>query len=419
MVANAALSPAVPRPSHVPEALVYDFDYVRDPALIEDPPERALDIARNAPPIFWTPRQGGHWVAASHAANFDVARDFDIFSNVFVKPEDFPKIRELVPPEIDRIPTNYPISLDPPDHGKYRAPLQGAFSPRAAVQQAQEIRDLAGRLIDKVVGQGGCEFMSAIAEPLPVQVFLKMMGLPLSRQAEYRAAVREQLEHVDPDQVKNIISMFKVVKLMRGTLVEREDDPRDDIISLLWNTKIDDQKMTLADMENYGLLLFVAGLDTVMNSMCFGVRHLARNPDLQAMLRAHPERIGAAVEELLRRYSFVAVIRRVAKDVTFHGVDMKEGERTLLFLPSANLDAREFPEPERFDLARENNVHIVFNAGPHRCLGSHLARMELKILYEELLPRLPEFRLDPDRPPKFHGGHVIGFDSLHILWDVQ
>ena len=418
MLDNVILSPAVPRPPHVPDSLVYDFDYFLDPALLADPPARALDIAKHAPAIFWTPRQGGHWVLASHAANFDVARDVDTFSNVFVRPEEFDRIRDLVPPEVDRIPTNYPISLDPPDHGKYRAPLLKAFSPRAAVEQAREIRDLANTLIDNVIDQGGCEFMSAVAEPLPVQVFLKMMGLPLERQAEYRAAVRAQLENVDPDQIKNIVSMFKIVKMMRETLVERRSDPRNDIISLLWGTKIDDQPMTLGDMENYGLLLFIAGLDTVMNSMCFGIRHLARDPKLQDFLREKPEQIGSAVEELLRRYAFVAVIRRVAKDVTFHGIDMKEGERTLLFLPSANLDERAFPDPGRFDLARENNAHIVFNAGPHRCLGSHLARMELKILYEQILARLPPFRLDPSRPPKFHGGHVIGVDSLHILWDT-
>jgi cytochrome P450 len=173
----------------------------------------------------------------------------------------------------------------------------------------------------------------------------------------------------------------------------------------------------MEDMENYGVVLFIAGLDTVMNGMGFGVRHLAQDQKLQAELRANPKMIPEAAEELLRRYTFTVPPRKVAKDIEFEGLQMKAGERVMLFLPAADLDPGEFAGSDRFDLQREKKAHIAFNAGPHRCLGSHLARVELQTLYEQMLARLPPFRLDPQRPPKFHGGHVIGVDTLWLAWD--
>jgi cytochrome P450 len=135
-------------------------------------------------------------------------------------------------------------------------------------------------------------------------------------------------------------------------------------------------------------------------------------------LRIKPDLIQLAREELLRRYTFTVPTRIVAKDQVFNGVEMKRGERVMLFLPAADLDPKEFPNPEQFDLDRENNVHIAFATGPHRCLGSHLARVELQVIYEQMLSRLPQFRLDPNRPPKFHGGNVVGVDTLHLVWAV-
>jgi cytochrome P450 len=205
---------------------------------------------------------------------------------------------------------------------------------------------------------------------------------------------------------------------MHETFIARRDNPQDDIISLLWKIEIDGKPTTLEDMENYGVLLFIAGLDTVMNGIGHGVRHLARHPELQAQLRANPKMVPEATEELLRRYTFTVPPRMIAKDIVFEGVQMKARERAMLFLPAADLDPKEFANSDRYDLNRENKVHIAFNAGPHRCLGSHLARVELQVIYEVLMARLPTFRLDPQRPPTFHCGHVVGVDSLHLVWDV-
>ncbi|HEV7445384.1 MAG TPA: cytochrome P450, partial [Steroidobacteraceae bacterium] len=403
----ATLSPAAPRPAHVPEGALYDFDMFRDPAYLADPHKRILDLIRMAPPVFWTPRNGGHWMFLSHNANFKASRDTESFTSQFVTREQLDAIRAKMPPGTPHIPMASPINLDPPEHGQYRAPLQQAFSPKAMLALKGDIRTLANQLIDSVITRGRCDFMVDIAEPLPVRVFLKMLGLPLERQEEYRALVREHLSDPEPDPRKVMMKLLRITAMMRDTILERRERPQNDLISLLWKSQINGRPTTLEDMENYGVVLFIAGLDTVMNGMGFGIRHLAQDQALQSQLRANPKIIPEAAEELLRRYTFTVPPRKVAKDVVFEGLQMRAGERVMLFLPAADLDPAEFTGSDRFDLTREKKAHIAFNTGPHRCLGSHLARVELQTLYEQMLARLPQFRLDPERPPKFHGGHVI------------
>ena len=418
MTTDATLSEAVAKPDHIPAELVYDFDMYRDPALLADPHQRVLDLHQQAAPIFWTPRNGGHWVLLGHQANFEAARDVESFSNEIYPREQMEEIFAALEKDMGRIPLAVPINLDPPDHTKFRQPLQRVFSPKTIEGLRGSIRDLARELIGKFAGRGRCEVMNEVAEPLPVQVFLKMLGLPLERLAEYRKLTREHLAAIGSDNpMDSLTSMQDVAAAMRETILERKENPRDDIISLLWKVEIDGRPITLEDQENYGVLLFIAGLDTVMQGIGHGVRHLARDQALQSTLRANPALIKDATEELLRRYTFTVPPRRVARDMVFQGVEMKKDERAVMFLPGADLDGREFENPEQYNLER-TRPHIAFNAGPHRCLGSHLARVELQVLYEELLAALPQFRLDPEHPPTFHGGNVIGVETLNLVWEV-
>jgi len=413
-----ALSEAVPVPAHVPPQAVYDFDMRHDPSLLANPHERVRELLREAPPVFWTPRNGGRWIVIGHEELFEASRDTKTFSSGLMPREQLTAMMAMMPKDMPRIPQATPITMDPPEHGKFRGPLQKTFSPRAAMARIEEIRALADELIDKVIDQGHCDFIPAIAEPLPVTVFLKMMGLPSERLPEFRELVHEFLENTTNDNLlKGAELSRKVADAMLPDILARKDDPRDDIISLLWATEIDGEPMTLELMEDYAVLLFIAGLDTVINGMGFGIRHLAMNPDLQAKLRANPELITEAAEELLRRYSFTIPMRRVAQDTKLGGFDLKVGDWLALYIPGADLDPREFDRPEQFDLDRENKVHVAFGVGPHRCLGAHLARVELQVLYQQMLKRLPRFRLDPDRPARFHSGNIIAFDSLPIRWD--
>lgn len=414
-MSRATLSPAVPKPAHIPDAVVYDFDMFADPAYVADPHQRILDLVRNAPPVFWTPRNGGHWMIMSHEANFEASRDIETFSSNFIPKDRLAQLQAQMP---RHVPLPLPINVDPPDHTKYRAPLQKVFSPKTINGLKDSIRQLAGELIDKVKADGKCEFMHAIAEPLPVVVFLKMLGLPVERMETYRAIVSEHLSDPTPNPLDSIKKLWRIVDSIKDVLEERRVNPKDDIISLLWQTEIDGQPTTMDDMENYAVVLFIAGLDTVMNGIGHGVRYLATDLALQDRLRQNIDLVGEATEELLRRFTFTVPPRVIAKDTVFQGVEMKRGERAMLFLPAADLDAKVFADADTFNLDRENKTHIAFNAGVHRCLGSHLARVELQVCYEEMLKRLPQFRLDPANPPTFHCGHVVGVSSLHLIWDV-
>lgn len=412
------VSLAAPQPAHVPDALVYDFDVHHDPALLRDPHARIAELAAKAPPVFWSPRNGGLWFANSHAANYAASRDTETFSSGFgASPEMMAKLQASLPEGVTRIPQAVPITLDPPEHTKYRLPLQKVFSPKTIAGLKDSIRDLARDLVRAVAVKGGCEFMAEIAEPLPVQVFLKMLGLPLDRMGLYRALVKEHMASVGTGDIGGtVLRSVKITEAMRDIALERRNNPQDDILSLLWQIEVDGKKSEIEDIENYAVLLFIAGLDTVMNGMGLAMRGLALDPELQAKLRAEPKLIPEASEEMLRRYTFTTPVRRVTQETELCGATLHKGDIINIFLPAADLDPREYPDPEQFQLARENNVHVAFGVGPHRCLGSHLARVELQVLYEEMLAGLPEFRLDPERPPVFHGGHVIGIERMNFVW---
>jgi cytochrome P450 len=414
-MSQSSALPHKAKPAHVPDALVYDFDVYAEPSYIADPHGRLLRLHHEAPPVFWSPANGGQWVMIGHEAIFNAARDWDTFTSG-LSPQELQHLAAHLPQDGQRIPRSKPIDQDPPEHSKYRAPLNAVFSPKAMLALRDQIRELADSLIDQVIDQGRCDFMTAIAEPLPVQVFLKMLGLPIERQTEYRVLTRRLLDAIGGDIVTAAKILREIADTMRPTMLERRERPTDDMISRLWATSIDGAAVTLEDMEDWGVLLFIAGLDTVMQGMGFGVRHLAMDQPLQAKLREDPALIEDAREELLRRYTFTMPMRRVKKDTVYEGATMKAGEAVVLLLPAADLDPKAFPNPETFDLERENKVHIAFNSGPHRCVGSHLARVELQVLYEQLLSRLPPFRLDPDRPPAYHVGGVVGVDTLPLVW---
>ena len=358
---TVALSKAVEKPAHIPDSVVYDFDMFADPAYLRDPHERVADLVKNAPPVFWTPRYGGHWMICSHAAIFNAARDIEKFSSEIVPRAYIKEMLSKLPPGTPHIPTAVPITLDPPEHMKYRMPLNRPFGPKAINELRDSIRALTNEAIDAVIARGHCEFMREIAEIVPVRVFLKMLGLPLERIAEYREIVQSHLSDPAPNPAEGVKKLWRITATMKDTILERRDKPQNDLISLLWATPIDGKPPTLEDMLDYCVVLFIAGLDTVMNGIGHGIRHFARDQALQAELRKNPQLINDATEEMLRRYTFTVPPRIVAKDTVFEGVAMKKGERAMLFLPAADLDPKEYPNPEKFELKRQNSV--VFRKG--------------------------------------------------------
>ncbi|HEX7742081.1 MAG TPA: cytochrome P450, partial [Sphingobium sp.] len=230
-----ALSPVSPLPAHVPAEAVYDFDMYLDPQLLTDPHERVREMLRDAPPVFWTPRNGGHWVIIGHKENYEASRDTEVFSSELFPSEMIPAILAAMP-GATHLPLPTPINMDPPDHTRFRAPLNAAFSPKAMMARKEEVRALANELIDKVIEQGHCDFIPDIAEPLPVQVFLKLMGLPVERMVEFRDLVHEFMSP-PTGPLDGFLRMRKVADAMRGEIEAWREEPRDDLISLLWRTE--------------------------------------------------------------------------------------------------------------------------------------------------------------------------------------
>jgi cytochrome P450 len=405
------------RPAHVPPDLVHDFDIFRDAGLLADPHQRVRELITEAPPLFWTPRNGGHWLALRFADAARALREPANFTSAIFTPEQMAAMAARIPPGMPRIPQSVPVQMDPPEHTKYRAPLQKAFSPKTMMALKTDIDVLAASLIEAIAPDGACDFIPAVAEQFPVRVFLQLMGLPQERLPEFRNLVREVFAPRGPDPLEIGLRLRKVADAMLPFIEARRDTPQDDLISLLWSLDIEDEPMTVELVENYAVLLFLAGLDTVINAIGHGMRHLASNPELQAQLRANPKFIPDATEELLRRYTFVIPMRRVTQDLELGGVELKSGDIVQIFCPAGDLDAAEFPDPIRFDLARTNKAHLAFGAGPHRCLGSHLARIELQAIYRVVLDKLPEFRADPNQAPHFHAGNLLAVASLPIRWD--
>ncbi|RYY29083.1 MAG: cytochrome P450 [Sphingomonadales bacterium] len=393
-------------PAHVPPEMVYDFDLfggADSPLFSDNLHGNIARLAEEGRDILFTPRNGGQWVIIGRDATFEAATDSDLFSSD-------PLIRE---PESTRQPI-LPIELDPPRHAPYRKIFSEIFSAAAMSKYEPQIREMATELIDKVIDAGRCDYAPDIAEPLPVLFFMRMMGFPLDRFEEFRRWVLTAISSADPAERDAIWG--KVVGMSTELIHAREKEPRDDLISRLLEVEIDGRKPTLSEMQSFCIMLFVAGLDTVTNAMSLTMRGIGIDPELQQDLRANPKKIPLAIEELMRRFSGNTVQRFVRRDGEFRGAPLKKGDYVLIFYPAANLDPRAFPDPETVNIDRRAS-HLAFGAGIHRCVGAQLARVELRVLTEEWLRRIPTFTLDPGRAWKYHTGYVISIDSLPLVWD--
>jgi cytochrome P450 len=397
MMAELAL--LSPRPAHVPEELLFDFDISNDPLLKPDLHRGLIELSRRTPEIFWTPRYGGHWVVRSHEAIFEVSRDYATFSSDLTKVSDN---RMMLP-----------IFLDPPVHQVYRKILLGAFAPKTVNALLPRIRELTGGITRELAGRGRCEFVSEVSEIIPITIFMEMMGVPMELRLPLRKLITAALFAGHPDE--RDVKFAEMEDMLRGLVEARFARREDDIISRMIDSDIEGRRPTVEEMTSFVVFLTTAGLDTVTNAMGFTTRHLATDQSLQARVRADPELIPDFVEEMLRRYGISSLLRFVTHDTEFRGVRLRKGERMHILLPAGNLDPLVYPEPDRIELGREEPI-TTFGIGVHRCLGSHLARLELRTLFEDMLRNWPPFTLDPDDPPTESAGIVYSVDHLPLIW---
>jgi len=402
----------------VPPNLVTDFD-VYDPSLatpVDVFQQRVAGLAAKGP-VVYSPAHGGHWVVTRYEEIHRVLTDPETFSsypNNLVTPADFGKF--------------IPLELDPPEHTAYRQVLQPLFSPQRMKKLSGDIRAVVSELIDGFAPRGQAEFISEFAHELPARVFLALMDWPLEDAPLFSEATDVVLfgkpggTQEESDQAR-IAAGLTVAGYFQKVIEDRRSNPHEDATSTLINTAVELPGGTrvLEDQELFLMfyLLLMGGLHTVQGSLAWAVMHLVDNPAQRDLIIADPAVIPKAVEEILRIEAAVAAGRRATRDVELGGVSIAEGDQLLLMLCGANRDPDSFTHPNDFDINRSPNRHLSFGAGVHRCLGSHLGRIELTIALEELHRRIPDYQLIESDPPVFHSTQVRGCLRMPITFTPE
>jgi cytochrome P450 len=395
----------IPVPEHVPAGRVTDFDYFNPPGLQESGDVfLSLKSLHGGPDIQWTPRNGGHWIL-TRAADIRWSRSEPI---VFSRAESVlpaGSMNTLMPP----------TNVDPPYHARFRAVLNPYFTPGAIKRRESEVRALTAELIDGLKPQGRCEFVEEFGRIMPVIVFLNLLELPVERRSEFLEWGRAYINA--SDQAVKDQAAATVAGFLREVLEERRSHPRDDLFSNI--AKWRDNPRYQSDEEIIGMAMvsFLAGLDTVTGILSFTMLHLATHPQARRRLIEEPGILPNAVEEFFRRHGLANSGRIITEDIERDGITMKRGDLVLVPDALASMDERAYSDPMTIDFDRDTRTHDTFGGGVHRCIGEHLARLEMTVFLEEWMKRIPEFRIDPDRPPKTYSGVVMGVSQLGLLWD--
>jgi cytochrome P450 len=390
-------------PSHIPPDLVFDFDRFQAPQLKSCPHRAVAELYKGAPDIFFTPSDGGHWVVTRAALALDMLRQPDKFSSN----PDFNVAN-------DRKPRTLPNQVDPPVHTDLRRIVNPYFSPVGVKKMEAEIRRLAGELIDSVAARGHCEFLTEIAQLYPVELFLRMAGAPLGD--------REKLIHItdrftrEPDVKDRRAALDDLANYLKVLIADRERNPGDDLISIVVQGKIEDRFLTADEKLGMVALLFLGGLDTVAAMLSFIMAFLGKSPSHYQRLVADPAIIPNAVEELMRVHGVAGTERGVTSDMVYNGVNFKTGDRLVYVAHVYGLDEQMIDDPFTVDFDRPISSHLVFGSGPHRCLGSHLARLEIRVFLEEWTRRIPVFRVDAEGELETRGGMVWSPVSVPLAW---
>ncbi len=378
-----------------------DFDHA-DPVWAADPFPIWDEIRASECPVAHSTRYGGVWLPTSHEDVSAIAYDTDNFTSRSVVVTEGRPIAEA-PQGIAP-----PISSDPPFHHGARRLLLPAFSPKAVDLLEPFTRAFCHELLDSVAGKPVVDGAVDYAQHIPVQVIAKMLGLPLEDGDLFRRFVHNILESVDAPLEQRFEYFIELDTYLTARVEEHLDTPKDDLITFLVNAEMDGEPLNPEHIGGTIVLLLVAGIDTTWSAIGASLFHLASNEADRQRLVAEPELLPMAIEEFLRAYAPVTMARLVKDDFEFNGCPMKKNEWVLLPFPSANRDPAFFEQADEVVIDREINRHSAFGLGIHRCVGSNLARMEMRVALEVWLERYSEFTLDDPSAVTWSGGQVRG-----------
>jgi cytochrome P450 len=377
-----------------------------------DPASRA-----NPQAMFKALREAGPVVDTGDEGVLLVVGDAEV-RHVLSHPEVFSSGVDAV--TIGQVRPLIPLQIDPPHHRNYRKLLDPIFAPRRIALLEDRTRSLVRELVAAVVDDGACNFHAAVAEPLPTTVFLQLLGLPVSRAEEFlrlkdgiiRPPVRTQEERIAYTAEVG----RRIYAVLQEAIDERMEQRSDDFLSLFIDAEVEGHRLTNDDVLDIGYLFFLAGLDTVTASLDCMLSYLARHPDQRRQIVDDPSLIQHAVEELLRWETPVqGVVRVTTEDSEIGGCPIGKGRVVNVMLGSANTDERSWDDVDTVDFEREGNRHIAFGGGAHRCLGSHLARMELRVALEEWHAAIPDYRVRDGVVLRYSQG-LRAVENLELVW---
>lgn len=386
---------------------IFDPEYIRDPYPI-------WDELRGKCPIAHSERWSGSWLPTRFEDVFDIAQDPARFSSRSITVT-------AVPPAAagDYGVVAMPISVDAPAHTWSRRLLLPAFNLRSVEKWEAVTRDLCRSLIDGFADKGRADAAAGYAQQIPVRVIAGMLGVSTDMSDTFTDWVRGVLEIGLQNPEIRIKSRQAIIAFFRECIAERRVTPGDDLISELLAAEVDGRPVAEDDIVGICVLLLIAGIDTTWSAIGSSLWHLATHDEDRKRLAADPSLMGTAVEELLRAYAPVTMARIVNEDTEVAGCPMRAGDRVLMNFPGANRDPEKFPDADKVLIDRAKNPHIAFGVGIHRCVGSNLARMEVRVALEEWMARIPEFRAEDPDAVTWAGGQVRGPRSLPVVFPVR
>jgi cytochrome P450 len=383
-----------------------------DPAFYLGDPHAAFRRLRREDPLPWHAGSGGAWCVLKHADVMSVSRDPQRFTStrgiqIGMNAEARPA---FVPPTI--------LEMDPPQHNQYRKLVIGAFTPRAAKVQETMVRQIARECLDAIEPGTVADLVEGLAVPLPMYVIAEMLGVPRSDRARFKQWSDSMIEAGGGRRSAATDAMLgEMLRYFAAVLAERRRAPKDDLVSTLAFAEIEGETLTDPEILMFCITLLAAGNETTRNLISGGSLLLMRHPEQRQRLLAEPALLPNAIEEMLRWWTPVQSFTRVAtRDTELRGKRIAEGDVMMLLYASANRDEEIWGEDaDRFDVARDHAHlrHLAFGFGEHLCLGAPLARLEARVLFEELLARYPAFALEGE-PGMLHSRLMHGVERLPV-----
>jgi cholest-4-en-3-one 26-monooxygenase len=399
-----------------------DIDLLDRDRFAQGVPHDWFTYLRHHAPVYKHPEPNGpgFWVVTKYDDVVTVGRDGATYSS----DQKRGGVVVLEEPEVEmnfEQGGNLMLTMDAPEHTRYRKLVNRGFTPRQMRMLEPHIRELTSAILDGVIEQGGCDYVVDVAAEVPLQVIAEMLGVPMADRHKLFEWSNRMIGSEDPEymvsQEEVMNAQVEMFMYANELAVQRRSEPRDDIITALLDAEIDGDRLSEMDFNLFFLLIAVAGNETTRNSISHGIKAFCDFPEQYQLLVEDPSRSQSATEEIVRWASPVMYFRRnVTRDTELHGQKLEAGDKVSIWYISANRDEDVFDEPFKFDILRSPNEHVGFGGGgPHHCLGANLARMEIYVLLEEMAKRVPKIERTGDAQP-LRSNFIAGIKHMPVKY---